>query len=110
MADFAARTSGGPDQVVVALVGECDLSVREDLTSALLAAVGQAPRVVVDLSDLTFLDSSGVHALLIAHQAAGARGGQVSVVHARGVVADVLDLTGLGELLAPRPTPERGDA
>ena len=38
MAGFEVTTSGGSDQAVVAVAGECDLTVRDELTSVLLAA------------------------------------------------------------------------
>lgn len=57
--------------------------------------------VVVDLSGLTFLDSSGIHALVMAHQAALREGGKLYAVGAVGVVADLLDLTGVADLLRP---------
>jgi anti-sigma B factor antagonist len=102
MARFEVRTSAAqPDRLVVALAGECDLAVREELRSALLAAVGRARLVVVDLRELEFLDSSGVHSLIAAHHDALERGGRLQVVNAGGVVADVLTVTGVGELLGP---------
>jgi anti-anti-sigma factor len=101
MVQFEARTSAGADRVVVALAGECDLAARDALTSALLAAVDGAGIVFVDLADLEFLDSSGVHGLIAGHHAAVQRGGRLYVVNAGGVVAQVLDLTGVGELLRP---------
>jgi anti-sigma B factor antagonist len=101
MARFEASTSTEPDRLVVALTGECDLSVREEFTSVLLAAVARSPMVVVDLSALSFLDSSGVHGLVMAHHAARKANGHIYVVNAGGVVAEVLDLTGVGELLRP---------
>lgn len=101
MASFEATTSTQPGRVVVALSGECDLSVRDEFESVLMTAVDGAPVVVVDLARLDFLDSSGLHGLITAHHAARARGGRVSVVNASGVVADVLDVTGVGELLGP---------
>jgi anti-sigma B factor antagonist len=101
MASFEATTSTQPGRVVVALAGECDLSVRDEFESVLLTAVDGAPVVVVDLARLDFLDSSGLHGLITAHHAALARGGRVSVVNASGVVADVLDVTGVGALLGP---------
>jgi anti-anti-sigma factor len=100
MASFEVTTSAQPGRVVVSLAGECDLDVRDEVVAVLLRAVDGAPVVVVDLAGLDFLDSSGLHGLITAHHAAVARGGRVSVVNASGVVADVLDVTGVGELLA----------
>lgn len=101
MAGFEVTTSGGADQAVVALAGECDLTVRDELTAVLLAAVDRAPLVLVDLAALTFLDSSGIHALVTAYHAAQDGGRALYAVNATGMVAHVLDLTGVGELLTP---------
>ena len=108
MAHFEARTSAEAGRTVVALRGECDLAVSDQLTSALLAAVRTAPVVVVDLSELTFLDSSGVHGLVTAHHAARDAGGRLYAVAPRGMVATVLEITGVGELLSP-PAGSRPD-
>jgi anti-anti-sigma factor len=101
MAQFEATTSIEPDRVVVALAGECDLSVRTDMSSVLHDAVTKSSLVAVDLRELTFLDSSGIHELVAAHQAARAGGGRVYVRNASGVVAEVLDVTGVAQLLRP---------
>src|SRR4051812_11996340 len=98
---FEVGTSVESARATVALAGECDLTVRDELTSALLAAVERAPVVMVDLSALTFLDSSGVHCLVTAHHVALERGRRLYVTNAAGVVATVLDITGIGELLSP---------
>jgi anti-anti-sigma factor len=101
MAQFEIRTSADGDRVVVALAGECDVAARDELAAALSAAVTSAEVIHVDLAELRFLDSSGVHGLVKAYHAATGRGGRLYVVNARGVVAHVLDLTGVGELLSP---------
>jgi anti-sigma B factor antagonist len=101
MAQFELRTSAEAGQAVVALAGECDLAARDALTAALLAAVDGSDVVVVDLTELRFLDSSGLHGLIAGYHAAVERGGRLHVVNAGGVVARLLDLTGVGELLAP---------
>jgi anti-sigma B factor antagonist len=103
MVQFEAKTSAEAGQIVVSLAGECDLAVRDELSSALLAAVGAADVVVVDVAGLRFLDSSGVHGLVMAHHAAQQRGARLSVINAGGVVAQVLDITGVGDLLRPPP-------
>jgi anti-sigma B factor antagonist len=102
MARFEATTSDEPGRVRVRLAGECDLAVAEDLSDVLLAAVDRAPTVVVDLAELKFLDSTGVHGLVTAHHAARNRGGRLYVVNPTGAVATVLDLTGVAALLSPR--------
>ncbi|GIF20486.1 anti-anti-sigma factor [Actinoplanes tereljensis] len=100
MAEFAATVSDGPEHVRVALVGACDLAVRDQLSEALLAAVDRCDTVVVDLTAVDFLDSSGLHGLVAAHRAAVARGGRLFVENPTGSVAAVLDLTGVGGLLS----------
>ena len=102
MARFEAATSVDGQRADVALSGECDLAAREDCMEALMSAVGAAPAVLVDLAGLTFLDSSGVHALVTAHRAAVERGGWLGVVNAGGMVAHVLEITGVGGLLRPQ--------
>jgi anti-anti-sigma factor len=100
MAHFATRVTVDSGRVVVALAGEFDLAARDELTSTLLAAVDSGD-VVVDLGAVEFLDSSGIHALVAAHHAAKRAGSEFYVINARGIVAHVLDLTGLGAILAP---------
>jgi len=72
MAGFEVTTSAQANRTVVALAGECDLSVSGELTSALLGALGEGREVVVDLAALQFLDSSGVHGLVTASVEGGA--------------------------------------
>src|SRR5262245_34488622 len=101
MARFEAATSVDGQRAAVVLSGDCDLASRDACTEALISAVEAAPTVVVDLAAVTFLDSSGVHALVTAHHAALERGGRLSVVGAAGTVAQVLEITGVGGLLDP---------
>ncbi|MFB9239464.1 STAS domain-containing protein [Plantactinospora siamensis] len=101
MAGFEARTTTDDGYAVVRLVGECDLAVRDQFTSAVLAALDGAPCVVIDLADLRFMDSSGIHVLVVGHQTALERGHRLYVRNAGGAVARVLALTGLDDLLRP---------
>jgi anti-anti-sigma factor len=103
MGRFEARTSDEPGRVRVALAGECDMAVCQELTEALLAAVHRAPVVIVDVAALDFLDSSGIHGLITAHHAARETGKRLVVVNPSGAVATVLDLTGVAALLKPSP-------
>ncbi|MFC4069961.1 STAS domain-containing protein [Actinoplanes subglobosus] len=108
MSGFEARTLRDADSLVVALAGDCDLDSRDEMTAALVDAVRSSRTVMVDLADVGFLDSSGLHALVTAHHAALERGGVLHVVNVTGAVATVLEITGILELLRP-PTPRQAD-
>ena len=62
------------DLVIVALKGEMDLEFGIDMRDVLLGAVGDARGVVVDLSEVSMIDSSGIASLLEAFQSARKRG------------------------------------
>jgi len=92
--------SDHPDEVVVAVSGEIDLAKHGELLSALETAVKKADidvarRVVVDLSQTSFLDSGGIRTLVHGRQAADAMGIEYLVIGASGIVHTVLEVTGV---------------
>jgi len=84
----------------VSLGGELDLNGVDSLTAELnrLAAQG-VDTVLVDASGVTFLDSSGLSALLAGRESLKASGGQLKVVATSTAVARVLDMTGTRSIL-----------
>jgi anti-sigma B factor antagonist len=88
---------------VIRLMGELDLDTVGRSRGSLETAVANADLpIVVDLSDLTFCDSSGVRALLALHRMAAASGGEFWVRNPTRAVAQVLNLTGADRLLLAR--------
>jgi anti-anti-sigma factor len=71
----------------------------------LVAVPGTGEAFVVDLADVTFLDSVGIVALVTAHKKAAAAGQTLTVVNPRGVVRRVLDLTGVFPMLSGHDGP-----
>ncbi|MGA5302602.1 STAS domain-containing protein [Nucisporomicrobium flavum] len=90
--------------VCLSVSGELDLAAADDLEKAVAAAAGRpgVREVLVELSGLTFLDASGIAALSRARTAARTAGVVVRAEGARGVVARVLAVTGVGEWLGSR--------
>jgi anti-anti-sigma factor len=83
------------DALVLALHGELDLASAPLLERELLDAESSSPgRIVVDLSALEFMDSTGLHVLLRAHQRA--RENDHPLVLRRGprAVHQVFEITG----------------
>lgn len=92
---FDVRESRVGDVAVLTLSGELDHDTAEPLREALARHTGpEAERVVVDLSGLTFCDSTGLNVLLHARLAAHDAGGGVELAGLRPPVARMFEITG----------------
>ncbi|MFI7607766.1 STAS domain-containing protein [Micromonospora sp. NPDC049366] len=94
------------------LVGELDMSTAPALNAVIdrLVAAGER-RLLVDLGELTFCDSTGIAALVRGDNRAAVDGGWLRVTGATGSVQRVLSLTGIDEVLGCGPdTPLPGVA
>ncbi|NBH09964.1 anti-sigma factor antagonist [Amycolatopsis sp. SID8362] len=93
------------DAVVLTVSGEVDLLSASVLGDGITEALAGTPALlVIDLTDVSFLASIGITALLEARRGAGA-GTRVRVVAPEhSVVARTLRLTGLRETLAVTAT------
>jgi stage II sporulation protein AA (anti-sigma F factor antagonist) len=89
------------DVLVVEATGELDLSTVPELIEK-LRDTGDVKGVVVDFMMLTFMDSSGLHAMLAARRRLGSRGQGVAVACPPGAVRRILELTGTEALLEVR--------
>ena len=88
--------------VMLRVGGEVDLATSPQLHAKLvdLVEVGEAGRVVVDLTPVAFMDSTGLGVLLAAHKRARANGRRVLLVCPEGPVLRVLRLTGMDKALS----------
>jgi anti-sigma B factor antagonist len=94
------RTEDRDGLVHVALMGELDLStvakVQEELRKI---EAGAPPTLVVDLSRLTFLDSTGLRCIVTADERAREAGRRVVIVRGPDPVQRVFAITRLEERL-----------
>ncbi|MEU4549971.1 STAS domain-containing protein [Nonomuraea dietziae] len=85
--------------VVLAVHGELDLHTHRLLTDEAEALLAQPQpqlrHLIVDLSQQTFCDSSGLGALIVIRQRAAAAGLLTTLVGAHGVMERILHRTGL---------------
>ena len=97
---FETRLSFTPDALIVSVSGEVDMGTAKRLTEALEGASDRTPLVVVDLADVSFIDSSGLNALLQSQRALAGRGSVLKiVVPPTGVVRRVFEIANLTEPL-----------
>jgi anti-sigma B factor antagonist len=97
---FGVETVSDGERVRVAVRGELDLLAAPHLRTALLEATKEDPAAIgLDLSAVTFIDSTGISVILQAWQRASANGSRLVVDSASPVVARVIEVAGLTELL-----------
>lgn len=96
-----------PAQTVeVALEGEIDLGTIEPARTRLAHVIAAAPgsTISVDLSEVSFLGSTGMGMLVAARKQAKEAGGDLRVVRPQPSVRRVLEVTGLDTVLLEAPS------
>lgn len=105
MADI--RTASlGPDTAVVAVSGEVTFSNVAAVDREIAVALAEATNLVVDLTEVTFIDSSGLSTLLTASARAREHGGTVALVLAQDEPPSIFRFRGVDRLLALYPSRE----
>ena len=94
--------------MTVAVGGELDMEsgpcLRDRLTCMIWA---NGPVLALDLTGVTFIDCTGLTALLTARKAAQAQGGWLRVVAVSRCVGRLIEITGLQDVLLMPPAPRR---
>lgn len=106
LADVVVGLRLEEDRAVLSVAGEIDLGTVGRLDAALASVEPlRLPTVVLDMSEVDFIDSSGLHRLVIALKRQREHGGDLVVRAPSPQVLRVLDIVGLTQLL--RIEPER---
>jgi anti-anti-sigma factor len=99
--ELLIRAAHAPDAFVVCLYGELDLASAPILerTMRMVESI-DVGRVVLDLRALEFIDSTGLHALMRAHERWRAQGRRLSLLRGPHAVHRVFELTNTVALFA----------
>jgi anti-sigma B factor antagonist len=90
------REPGSP--IVVRLAGEADVTTTA-LADVLAAETAKKPRLLlVDVSELTFIDSAALEEFSRANRRLRADGGRLALVGPTGPVARIIELTALDQV------------
>ena len=106
--NFSVTRRRTRDAVVVVPVGEIDLATVALLQAELDAAAGESNRLVLDLRDISFMDSAGLRLVLQCSRALEEAGGALTVVRGSREVQRLFDLVGLGGRLTMLDHPPDG--
>ena len=101
-------TSPSGRQSVISPRGELDLATAPKVLAAVEDAITDArtEAIVIDLSSVTFMDSSGVKCVVAAANALRERDGHVAVCNASAPIARLLTMLGIDRTVDLFTTPD----
>jgi anti-anti-sigma factor len=84
---------------VIDVNGEIDHYVVPELESKILALIGEGQSsIILDFSDVSYIDSAGVALIILSIQKSGPQGGRVALVVTNKNVLRILDIVGITKL------------
>ena len=98
MKQFTVNLEDREGSLLVVARGELDLATAPELEAALAERNGNEP-VTIDLRGLTFLDSSGLRAILTLDRRLAETGGKLTLVRGAKAVHQVFEIAGLDKKL-----------
>ena len=99
-----AEDPGSGDERIIRLRGELDIGSAPDLERVLLRSRPAQQRVVLDLSGLEFMDSTGLRVLVRARAAAEEGRWQIYLRDVPPTIRRLFDMTGVNDALPPETT------
>ncbi len=104
--ESAAEPGGSP---TLRMVGEVDIQTSPILQEHLSRVLDEgSTSVVIDLQEVTFLDSTGLSVLIAGLKRCQSAGGDIRLVSPRPNVRRVLDITGLSDVFHLESSEEGG--
>jgi anti-sigma B factor antagonist len=102
------RITEDKDALIVAFEGDVDLASSPEARKILLSCVDKGQPVLVDLSGVTYIDSSGIASLVESFQKVRKKGGTFFLVSVSEAALRVLSLARLDKVFTIHPSVEDG--
>ena len=101
---LSVETAPGDGYAVVRVAGEVDALTAPELRDALLDAMRQhGPTILLDLADVTFMDSTGIGVLVGSERRTLLEGGRLVICRPSPQVIRPLNVLGVGRFLEIHP-------
>jgi len=87
------------EKLTIALEGRLDTVTAPELDAELKEDLDGVKDLVLDFTNLEYISSAGLRALLVAHKTMIGKGGTMTLTHVNEIVHEVLDVTGFVSIL-----------
>ena len=87
------------DVIQIKIDGRVDTTTSPQLQNAILQAFQKGSKLVLDFSDVEYVSSAGLRALLIGQKTANSKGGSMTLVHVADAVLQVFKMSGFSGIL-----------
>ncbi len=91
--------SDGAQDLTLLLTGELDIASAGTLRGCLASIDRQCRNVTIDLTGLTFVDSTGISVLIEAHERCESEMRQLTLSNPSGHVTRVIELLGIAQVI-----------
>ncbi|MEW2290883.1 STAS domain-containing protein [Streptomyces sp. NPDC047841] len=108
MSTFTVVTQQHPDRAVITVCGEMDLQTCPELAQAASVIALDGKPLYLDLSGVSFMDSSGLNVLLLLHQRLHGEGSRLAITGLQPQPARLLQMTGAYSLFSADAPPLAG--
>ncbi len=88
------------DKLQLNIHGKVDAVSSSQLQTEVLKAFQKCPNVILNFSDVSYISSAGLRALLIGQKTAGSKGGKFLIINVNEAVSEVFRVTGLEKVLS----------
>jgi anti-anti-sigma factor len=102
-AHLRCMLEGHPRAAVLRVAGELDLGTAALFRGALDSLLSRDQSIIVDVQDLRYIDSKGVHILEQCREALGRQGRRLAVSSPAPTVRRVMEIAGLARMLSIYP-------
>ena len=97
-APFGVEVTRGNGEIVMLVRGEIDVASAPALWEQLVAAIPDTKRLVLDLRETDFIDSTGLSVFVRALRRLRGDGGELILRSPRSGIRKILDITGLDQV------------
>ena len=87
------------DVIQIKIGGRVDTTTSPQLQNAILLAFQKGNKLVLDFSDVEYVSSAGLRALLIGQKTANSKGGSMTLLHVADAVLQVFKMSGFSGIL-----------